>query len=68
MINKPPDVHIACGDPKLLEETTLPDKPKPTTQALIDYMIELRGKVNECNADKRAFQQMVDDQMEAAND
>ena len=62
-IKQPPPIRVVCGDPQLLIPTPLPSKPPQTTEGLIDYMLALDEKLKQCNADKRAFQSILDEMM-----
>lgn len=60
-IEPTPVIQVVCGNPDLLAETPLPAPPPKTTQGLVDYMIALDERMRQCNADKKAFRQMMDD-------
>lgn len=61
-----PIIIIPAGDPQFLEPTLLPDNPAPTTAGLIEYIIDCRQSVAACNADKKAFRGMMEQQQRDA--
>jgi len=65
IIEQPIEIQI-LGDDAFLEPTILPDNPEPTVGGFIDYMIDCRQAVKQCNADKAAYRSMVKDQIEEA--